>query len=74
MKKFKDGDRIKIWCEDSVEPKGGYWSTGIIKKVVIEKLIYVEDGSKKIDLESTIESFEGYKIEKLWTTDTNTSN
>jgi hypothetical protein len=65
MKQYKHGDRIRIWCVDTVEPEGGFWSEGTIQKVVIEKLIYVEDGSKEIDLQSTIESFEGYKIEKI---------
>lgn len=62
---YQDGDRIRIWCVDNVEPEGGYWSVGTVKKVIIEKLIYLEDGQKNIDLENTVESFEGYQIEKL---------
>lgn len=63
-KDLKNGDRIRIWLEDSVEPSGGLWSYGYVREVVIRKLIYVQDYTRE-DLENEVETFEGYKIEKL---------
>ena len=34
MKNYKDGDRIRIWLEDSMEPGGGLWCYATIKEVV----------------------------------------
>jgi hypothetical protein len=64
MENYKDGDRIRIWLEDSMESEGGTWCYGKIEEIKIIKKIFVQDGFK-IDPENEIEDFKGYKIEKL---------
>lgn len=61
---YKDGDQIRIWIEDSIEPEGGTWCYGIIEKVRIIKKIFVEDG-RPFDIENDIEDFKHYKIERI---------
>jgi hypothetical protein len=64
MENYKDGDRIRIWLEDSMESEGGTWCYGKIEEIKIIKKIFVQDGFK-LDPENEIEDFKGYKIEKL---------
>ncbi len=64
MENYKDGDRIRIWLEDSMEPEGGTWCYGKIEEIKIIKKIFVQDGFK-LNPENEIEDFKGYKIEKL---------
>jgi len=59
-----NGDRIRIWLEDSVEPEGGIWVYGNAREVIIRRLIFVEDGRRE-DIDNEINSFINYKIEKL---------
>ena len=61
---YKDGDKIRIWLEDSVEPNGGTWCYGKIEEIKIVYKIFVQDGFP-LDPESTIDTFNNYKIEKL---------
>jgi len=64
MENYKNGDRIRIWLEDSMESEGGTWCYGKIEEIKIIKKIFVQDGFK-LDPENEIEDFKGYKIEKL---------
>lgn len=64
MENYKDGDRIRIWLEDSMETEGGTWCYGKIEEIKIIKKIFVQDGFK-LDPENEIEDFKCYKIEKL---------
>jgi hypothetical protein len=64
MENYKDGDKIRIWLEDNMEPEGGTWCYGKIEEIKIIKKIFVQDGFK-LDPENEIEDFVGYKIEKL---------
>jgi hypothetical protein len=64
MENYKDGDKIRIWLEDSMETEGGTWCYGKIEEIKIIKKIFVQDGFK-LDPENEIEDFKGYKIEKL---------
>lgn len=64
MENYKDGDRIRIWLEDSMETEGGTWCYGKIEEIKIIKKIFVQD-EFKLDPENEIEDFKGYKIEKL---------
>lgn len=64
MENYKDGDKIRIWLEDSMETEGGTWCYGKIEEIKIIKKIFVQDGFK-LDHENEIEDFKGYKIEKL---------
>jgi hypothetical protein len=64
MENYKDGDKIRIWLEDSMESEGGTWCYGKIEEIKIIKKIFVQDGFK-LDPENEIEDFKGYKIEKL---------
>ena len=64
MENYKDGDRLRIWLEDKMEPEGGTWCYGKIEEIKIIKKIFVQDGFK-LDPENEIEDFKGYKIEKL---------
>jgi hypothetical protein len=59
-----NGDRIRIWLEDSVEPEGGTWCYGYVREAVVRKLIFVEDNRPE-DFENEIDTFNGYQIEKL---------
>ncbi len=62
--KLTNGDRIRIWLEDSQEPEGGIWVYGNAREVIIRRLIFVEDGWPE-DIDNEINSFINYKIEKL---------
>jgi len=64
MENYKDGDKIRIWLEDSMESEGGTWCYGKIEEIKIIKKIFVQDGFK-LDPKNEIEDFVGYKIEKL---------
>jgi hypothetical protein len=64
MENYKDGDKIRIWLEDSVEPEGGTWCYGKIEEIKIIKKIFVADGFP-LDPENEIQDFNGYKIEKI---------
>lgn len=64
MENYKDGDRIRIWLEDSMETEGGTWCYGKIEEIKIIKKIFVQDGFE-LDPENEIKDFVGYKIEKL---------
>jgi hypothetical protein len=64
MENYKDGDKIRIWLEDSMETEGGTWCYGKIEEIKIIKKIFVQDGFK-LDPENEIKDFVGYKIEKL---------
>ena len=59
-----NGDRIRIWLEDSVEPEGGTWCYGYVREAVVRKLIFVEDNRPE-DFENEIDTFNRYQIEKL---------
>ncbi len=59
-----NGDRIRIWLEDSVDTKGGTWCYGYVREAVVRKLIFVEDNRPE-DFENEIDTFNGYQIEKL---------
>lgn len=63
MKNYKDGDRIRIWIEDSVKPEGGTWCYGKIEEIKIVKIIFAPDDYpfEKTDLKE----FKRYKIEKI---------
>jgi len=61
---FNNGDKIRIWLEDNLEPEGGFWCYGKIEEVKIIKKIFVEDGFP-FDIENDIEEFNNYKIEKI---------
>ena len=61
---YQDGDKIRIWLEDSMEKDGGNWCYGKIEEIRIVKKIFVEDG-RLLDPENDIEDFKNYKIEKL---------
>lgn len=61
---INNGDRLRIWLEDTQEPDGGIWVYGNAKEIIIKKLIFVEDGHKE-DIENEIHTFNRYKIEKL---------
>ena len=64
MKNYKDGDRIRIWIEDSMEPEGGFWSYATIKEIVtIQKLVISDDCPT--DLTNEVKDLEGFKVEKL---------
>lgn len=64
MENYKDGDRIRIWIEDSMEKEGGFWSYATIKEIVtITKLVISDDCPT--DLSNEVKDLEGYKIEKL---------
>lgn len=64
MENYKDGDRIRIWLEDKVEPEGGFWSYATIKEVVTTRMLVISDDCPT-DLTNEVEDLEGYKIEKL---------
>lgn len=61
---YNDGDKIRIWLEDLVEPNGGSWCYGKIEEIKIVYKIFVQEGFP-LDLENTIDTFNNYKIEKL---------
>lgn len=61
---YQDGDKIRIWIEDSMEQDGGTWCYGKIEEIRIVKKIFVVDGWP-LDPENDIEDFKNYKIEKL---------
>jgi hypothetical protein len=61
---YQDGDKIRIWLEDSMEKDGGAWCYGKIEEIRIVKKIFVEDG-RPLDPENDIEDFKNYKIEKI---------
>ena len=63
---YKDGDKIRIWLEDTMEPDGGSWCYGKIEEIKIVYKIFVQDGFP-LDPENTIDTFTNYKIEKLKT-------
>lgn len=64
MENYKDGDRIRIWIEDSMEPGGGFWSYATIKEVVtITKLVISDDCPT--DLTNEVQDLEGFKVEKI---------
>ena len=64
MENYKDGDRIRIWIEDAMEPEGGFWSYATIKEIVtIHKLVISDDCPT--DLTNEVEDLEGYQVEKL---------
>ena len=61
---YQDGDKIRVWLEDSMEKDGGFWCYGKIEEIRIVKKIFVEDGWP-LDPENDIEDFKNYKIEKI---------
>ena len=64
MENYKDGDRIRIWLEDSMEPGGGLWCYATIKEVVtITKLVISDDCPT--DLTNEVQDLEGFKVEKI---------
>lgn len=64
MENYKDGDKIRIWIEDSMEQDGGFWCYGKIEEIKIIKKIFVEDGLP-LDIENDIKYLKKYKIEKI---------
>lgn len=64
MENYKDGDRIRIWLEDTVEPEGGFWSYATIKEVVTVKKLVISDDCPT-DLTNEVEDLKGYKVEKV---------
>lgn len=64
MKNYKDGDRIRIWIEDKMEPDGGFWSYATIKEIVITQKLVISDDCPT-DLTNEVEDLEGYKVEKI---------
>jgi hypothetical protein len=61
---YQDGDKIRIWIEDSMERDGGSWCYGKIEEIKIIKKIFVPDGWP-LDPDNDIEDFKNYKIEKI---------
>jgi hypothetical protein len=61
---YKDGDKLRIWLKDNMEPEGGFWCYGTIEEVKLIKKIFVQDGFP-LDIENEIETFNSYKIEKI---------
>lgn len=61
---YNNGDKIRIWIEDIMEPDGGTWCYGKIEEIKIIKKIFVADGFP-LDPENEINDFKDYKIEKL---------
>ena len=64
MENYKDGDRIRIWIEDSMEPEGGFWSYATIKEIVITQKLVISDDCPT-DLTNEVEDLKGYKVEKI---------
>lgn len=58
--------KIRIWLPDAIEKDGGVWVNATVHNVrVYYDDIIIEEGQKKIDIENTLSSFKGYKIEEL---------
>lgn len=58
--------KIRIWLPDTMEENGGIWVNATVHNVtVVYKDIIIEEGQKDIDLENTLDSFKGYKIEEI---------
>ena len=58
--------KIRIWLPDTVEKDGGVWVNATVHNVRVNyKDIIIEEGQKEIDIENTLSSFKGYKIEEL---------
>lgn len=64
MENYKDGDRIRIWIEDSMKAEGGFWSYATIKEIVITQKLVISDDCPT-DLTNEVEDLKGYKVEKI---------
>jgi hypothetical protein len=68
---FHEGDRVRVWLEDSMEPEGGSFAYGTLHTVSETKfkpLAFIEDGFKgKMEDLDTISFFigNGYKVDKI---------
>ena len=61
---------IRIWLPDEMEKDGGVWINATVHNVSVNyEDIIIEKNSKEIDIENTLSSFEGYKIETINETD-----
>ena len=58
--------KIRIWLPDEMEKDGGIWVNATVHDVTITyNDIIIEENSKQIDIENTLSSFDGYKIEDI---------
>ena len=58
--------KIRIWLPDKIEKDGGVWVNATVHNVIVYyEDIIIEEGQKEIDIENTLSSFKGYKIEEL---------
>lgn len=67
IKNLKDGDKLHIWIEDSVEPEGGFWWKTTVKVHYKFKCLY-QDGfnyNKSDDFPKKAIEFTNYKIKYL---------
>jgi hypothetical protein len=57
--------QVRIWLPDSVNEHGGIWVNCTVHDVTstIENVI-IEEG-QSVDIENTLESFDGYLIEEI---------
>ena len=61
---------IKIWLPDDMEEGGGIWVIATVHDVTVTyENIVIEENSKDVDIENTLASFIGYKIETINETD-----
>ena len=57
--------RIRIWLPDSVHEKGGFWvNCTVHDATTTTENVVIEEGHI-IDIDNTLESFNGYLIEEL---------
>jgi len=57
---------IKIWLPDDMEEDGGIWVNATVHDVTVTyENIVIEENSKDVDIENTLASFIGYKIETI---------
>lgn len=57
---------IRIWLPDEMEKEGGIWVNATVHDVFVNyENIIIEENSKDVDIENTLTSFDGYKIETI---------
>jgi len=57
---------IRIWLPDEMEKEGGIWINATVHDVLVNyENIIIEENSKDVDIENTLTSFDGYKIETI---------
>ena len=63
---FKQGDELRIWLEDSVEPEGGFWDYGFIDEVGMFRQNDFDYTGKEDELDLVEQYIKwGYKVEKI---------